>query len=235
MSYDPLSRSTRSSKRMLLLVVVLAFLIDLFHIALTDLPLGGFETRVDPGVLPLFVFIIVLYFTISFAIAIFDDVANTPTPHVLEIYNAELLSRLYAGLSDAEKQMTERLSGLGLSRGPALSIARNITFKVKNDFPEGVSPAAIAQIVHRPLDEEMRAKLPEDIGEEFWRVLSDVVAPVVKDYRKPRIGAYLQFFYARLYGFELALPAALALATLYLYFRKIDLAWLGLFTGGAGS
>ena len=81
----------------------------------------------------------------------------------------------------------------------------------------------------------MRAKLPEDIGEEFWRVLSDVVAPVVKDYRKPRIGAYLQFFYARLYGFELALPAALALATLYLYFRKIDLAWLGLFTGGAGS
>jgi hypothetical protein len=234
-AYDPLSRSTRTSKRMLLLVVALAFFIDLFHISLTDIPLGGLETRVDPGVLPLLIFVIVLYFSISFGIAIFDDVTNTPTPHVLKIYNEELLNRLYAGLNDAEKEITDRLAALGIGRGPALSIARNIGFRVKNAFPASVSRETIEQVVRHPLEEEIREKLTPELLADITRILSEVTAPVVKDYKRPKIGAYLQFFYARLYGFELALPAALAVATLVLYFRKIDLAWLGLFTSGAAS
>ena len=217
---------------MLLLVVALAFFIDLFQISLLDIPLGGFQTRVDPGVLPLLIFVIVLYFTISFGIAIFDDVTNTPTPHVLEIFNGELLNRLYAGLNDAEKEITDRLAGLGIPRGPALSTARNISFRVKNAFPANISRETMDQVVRHPLDEQFAANLPADLGADFIRIISEVTTPIVKDYRKPKIGAYLQFFYARLYGFELALPAALALATLFLYFRKIDLAWLGLFTHG---
>jgi len=235
-AYDPLSRSTRTSKRMLLVVVALAFFIDLFHITLLDLPLGGFEARVDPGVLPLLIFVIVLYFTISFGVAIFDDVANTPTPHVLEIYNSELLAKLYAGLSQAEKDITQMLASHGVETGPALSIARTISFRVKNAFPANVSRETIEQITRHPLAEETRAGLPEDFGVEIARIISEVVEPIAKDYHHPKIGAYLQFFYGRLYGFELALPAALALGTLFLYFQKIDLAWLGLFTSsGAGA
>jgi hypothetical protein len=237
LAYDPLSRSTRSSKRTLLLAVALAFLIDLFHISLPDIPLGGFETRVDPGVLPLLIFVIVLYFTISFGIAIFDDVANTPTPHVLEIYNSELLGKLYAGLSQAEKDITHLLESHGVGAGPALSIARNISFRIKNAFPATVSRETIEQLVRHPLDEETRAGLSKDVIAEVTRIVSEVVEPVAKDYHHPKIGAYLQFFYGRLYGFELALPAALALGTLFLYFQKIDLAWLGLFekVSGAGT
>ena len=141
MAFDPLSRSTRTSKRLLLVAVVLAFLIDLFQIKLTDIPLGGLETRVDPGVLPLLIFIVVLYFTISFGIAIFDDVMNTPTPHVLETYNTELLERLYAGMSKAEKEMTDYLAEYGVERGLALRIARTLSYKAKNVFPASVSPS----------------------------------------------------------------------------------------------
>jgi hypothetical protein len=232
-AFDPLSRSTRTSKRLLLVAVVLAFLIDLFQIKLTDIPLGGLETRVDPGVLPLLIFIVVLYFTISFGIAIFDDVMNTPTPHVLETYNTELLERLYAGMSKAEKEMTDYLAEYGVERGLALRIARTLSYKAKNVFPASVSRETIEQLARQPLDEETLERLPDDMGIDLGRILTEVTAPVAKDYRRPKIGAYLHFFYARLYGFELALPATLALATLFLYFRKIDLAWLGLFSGGS--
>ncbi len=233
MAFDPLSRSTRTSKRMLLVAVVLAFLIDLFQIKLVDIPLGGFETRVDPGVLPLLVFVIVLYFTIAFGIAIFDDIMNTPTPQILETYNAELLERLFAGMGDAEKKMTDYLAEFGADRGVALRIARTLSYKAKNVFPASVSRETIEQIVRAPLDAETLERLPEDMGVELGRMITEVSAPVSKDYRRPKIGPYLHFYYARLYGFELALPAALALGTLFLYLRKIDLAWLGLFTGGS--
>lgn len=234
MAFDPLSRSTRSSKRLLLLTVVLAFLIDIFHVSLTDIPLGGFEMRVDPGVLPLLIFVIVLYFTIAFGIAIYDDVANTPTPHVLETYNSELLERLYAGMSEVEKQIIDYLFTHDIEHGTALKIARNISFHVKNMFPKSMSREAIEQIVLRPLDEKTREDL-KDSGIEIGRMLSEMTVPILKDYRHPRIGPYLQFFYARLYGFELALPATLSLATLYLYFHKIDLAWLQLFSNGTAG
>ena len=234
MAFDPLSRSTRSSKRLLLLAVVLAFLIDIFHISLTDLPLGGFETRVDPGVLPLLIFVILLYFTIAFGIAIYDDLMNTPTPHVLETYNSELLERLYAGMTTFEKDATDYLSEHGVARGTALKIARNLSFHAKNMFPSSLTREAIDQIVLRPLNKKTREGLAE-AGIEIGRKLAEVTAPIVKDYRRPKIGPYLQFFYARLYGFELALPATLAIATLYLYFHKIDLAWLNLFTSGTAS
>jgi hypothetical protein len=234
LAFDPLSRSTRSSKRLLLVAVVLAFVIDIFHIGLTDIPLGGIETRVDPGVLPLLIFVIVLYFTIAFGIAIYDDVVNTPTPHVLETYNTEVLTRLYAGMSKVEKDVTEYLSERGVARGTALRIARNLSFHAKNMFPSGLSREAIEQIVLRPLDAGTREGLT-DAGIDVGRLFAELTAPLLKDYRHPRIGAYLQFFYARLYGFELALPATLALATLYLYFHKIDLAWLNLFSGGTGA
>jgi hypothetical protein len=232
LAFDPLSRSTRSSKRMLLVAVVLAFLIDLFHIELTDIPLGGFENRVDPGVLPLLIFVIVLYFTIAFGIAIVDDVMNTPTPQILETYNAELLARLYEGMGKAETAMTDYLSAHGVSRGLALRTARTLTYKAKNIFPASLSRETIEQFARQPLDAATSKGMPADMGAELGRMLTEVTAPIVKDYRRPKIGPYLHFFYARLYGFEIALPATLALATLFLYFRKIDLAWLGLFTNG---
>jgi hypothetical protein len=217
---------------MLLVAVVLAFLIDLFDIQLTDIPLGGFETRVDPGVLPLLIFIIVLYFTIAFGIAIIDDVMNTPTPHVLETYNSELLTRLYEGLGETEKEITDYLSEYGAPRGLALKVARTLSYRVKNIFPASLSRETIEQLVRHPLNAKTAGRLPADFGVELGRKIAEVTAPVIKDYRRPKIGPYLHFFYARLYGFEIALPATLAIATLILYFRKIDLAWLGIFSAG---
>ncbi len=187
MAYDPLSRSTRTSKRMLLLVVALAFFIDLFHISLTDIPLGGLETRVDPGVLPLLIFVIVLYFSISFGIAIFDDVTNTPTPHVLKIYNEELLEPALCRAERCGKRNHRPARG-ARDRARAGSVDRaqyRLPGEECRSRPAFRGRPSSRSCAH-PLEEEIRENLPPELLADIARILSEVTAPVSRITSGPR-------------------------------------------------
>jgi len=245
MTVDPLSSSTRTTKRNLLVASVVAISYTAFDVKVSKIPVGGLSIEFDQRVFTFLLLMVLLYFFATFALYYFIDIRNVEkTSHETK---AEKLFDDRDFFYVYETRRVQRRINRALPPDVAFEQSENLSRKFQEMQSPYYNPANFSHDLSVVTEGSLLVhpkSTTRNSAEAFLRtknaaayaIFDGMITNALRQFpkrfrrRNRRLWVYLQsvraIYFIRNYLTDGILPFALGVAAFLALFHVIDLHWL---------
>lgn len=244
MGVDPLSTTTRTTKKNLLLVSTVAATFKIFDISIDKIPVAGISINFDKGVFSFLIALSLIYFLSCFAFYYYIDVKNIEVTNHQRITNKNYESKIHNYVNDYANETRRKIFKLAPHIG---HVVIDIDKLLSNAIKYGFNADMLAQEKQKDASGRLyRIFLKDEHGaslemkpmgnEEFFAIVSRLIDRRIKECRwrfklykislLPRKIGVRASYLIRNYFLDGMLPISFAVLALLSVYDVIDLRWL---------
>jgi len=214
MAFDPLSDSTRKYRRATISVAAALIAVQTFHVRITELPVAGIKIELVDQLIPVALFLSVIYLTIAFAVCLTDDVINFGGATFIDERVRESEENVRSGKELFAKYLFDLFKRY-IPKDDADYIAKEIApllYGLGSDIEDAIAELADDRLkqfkASLPMSETTYGELIENVRRSYRAARKD--APQSFPAVRPGLRAYYYFRVFRVYVLEAAFPLVLA-------------------------
>lgn len=224
MAFDPLSRSTRRTRRALLGVASAVVVIHGFNVTLTDTPGFGLKIGSEATFLPYLLLAATFYLLIAFCLSVADDIANLPRSEIFQIFDEDCEKIKQKEISILEQEIRpviqQKSSGSEQTNEITAAVIDAARYLLPNFYTDKDFKRAIKPIVMERIRASLRSETIIGLTERLNNTRIKIEVESLKKFPQK----YLMFRNFRLLGFEAIVPVIFTIAALWFYFAS-DPGW----------